>query len=89
MSAPLRTAPSPRARRARGVGAEAGPRVCAWCHGLLADDADAEDFGGAELHRPCADEFALWANEDERGAPAGDARDPDDARGCLRPASLR
>ena len=68
------TAPAPHATvrgvaRTAGRGAHAGPRICAWCHAPIADDADADAFGGAELHRPCAGEFALWANEDATPAP--------------------
>ena len=48
--------------RTHGHGATAGPRICAWCHAPIADDARTEAIGGAELHAECVLSFDAWAN---------------------------
>ena len=58
-----------RALSAHGHGATAGPRICAWCHAPLADDARTEAIGGAELHAECALSFDAWANDGHDATP--------------------
>jgi hypothetical protein len=67
---PADRAPEAPTRHSAGQGAQAGPRICAWCRAPIADDATTDTLGGAELHALCADEFGNWAHPDAAAAPA-------------------